>query len=237
MGELKEKKKSDKSMKSRIWDFCTTVFYGLISILGLGFIVFHIYRAWGIAGLIVVPCLIALGCFLLSRSIKKEERRKEKYREKYISQVVLEDKVFGSLLFERDSAEDTLTCSEKKIPFGNYFPVLELDGPASEQETFFRNLEYLCGRHEEITESLWEVLLEDLSVSREEALKKYYISKIHMQKYNEYLAGEDPLDGMPEDWIISVETASDMEGYKSYTFLPAAYLNCRTREITYVLVE
>ena len=231
---MSERKEKEKSEKSKIWDFCTTVFYDLALILGLGFIVFRIYLAWGIAGLILVPCLIALICLLLSRSIKKDERRKEEYREKYISQVILEDRVFGSMLFERDSAKDTLTCREKKIPFGNDFPVLQLDGPASEQETFFRNLEYVCEKHEEILENLLELVQESFSVSREDALKKYYISLIHMQKYNEYLAGEDPLEGMPGDWILSVETDSDMEGYQ---FLPAAYLICRTRDITYVLLE
>lgn len=63
---------------------------------------------------------------------KRETRRQEEYREKYITQITLTDERFGSLVFDYDSLEDRLEASPCDLPpFGHHRPdslTVQMDG-------------------------------------------------------------------------------------------------------------
>lgn len=227
-------KRKGEQVKSKVLYILETIFYTVMSVGVLGILVMGAIRILGIVGAAVAFGVLVAVCILLNISIKKEDRQKEQYAEKYISQIILENEAFGAMRFEKDSHKNTLTCGERRFSFGNYHPIIELEGQGEEgeKEVFFRNLGYIQGRQEEIINKLLELLVDEGLASWEELQKRFAVERIRMQKYDVYLAGEDPLDGSPEDRILSVEGSS---GIEDYPFVPMAYVNCSTHEIDYVL--
>lgn len=223
--------------KGKLTSFLVTVFYllcdiGLLTILIVGTIM-HLGPVLSVVLLFVLLLLI----LLLYRSVKKEDRQKAEYRETYISEVTMEDPVLGTLVFEKNSEKNTFCCQEGQIPFGNYHPMLCIDGyEENQKDFFFQNLKILYSRQDEIVQNMLSQATEDFSMSMEKLQESFTVTCIRMQRYDIYLLGEDPLDIEPGDWIITVEGKPDADR-EGYYITPTACMDCKTQKIDYMAVE
>lgn len=76
--------------------------------------------------LMAVAAVIFATCIFIN--IKIYEKQEKEYRDEYIIEMVIEDKTFGEIKFEKDilEKENELTCKSFKIPFGRYNPRIKI---------------------------------------------------------------------------------------------------------------
>ncbi len=199
--------------------------------------------------LFVVPGLVIV--VALSISVKRDEKKEKEYKDKYVEEVVINDKVFGEMKFQKDNNLNTLRCDDFKQTFGTYHLEIKIeDYDENEQELYFRSLECLYNRQEEIIETLFEGFVEAYSNSKEvthDKLKENFaIKKIVIDKCDEYLLEEaevieedEGFEFEPDDYIATVYCDPNQNKLfrDYYAKYPMAYLHCKSKKIIYVLEE
>lgn len=208
--------------------------------------------AWLKIMLFAIPfCIIVTALFI---DYKKTEKKEKEYRDKHISEIIINDKVFGKIKFERDAHLNQLCCKNFNMPFGKYNPTIEIeDYDANNNELYFRSLEYLYSMQQEVSHTLFDVFWESYSTSKEVTKDKldstFDIKRIEICKCDEnfssYLLEEGELikgdcpEFCPEDWIIIVSCEPDKNNvfHNYYALKPIAYMDCKTKNICYMLDE
>ena len=189
-----------------------------------------------IAGILFTALVFLLFIMMLGFEIYAK-----KYRSQYISEMIIQDKTFGKIKFEKDSKRNHLDCKNFPKSFGAYQPSLAIDiYDETMNDFYFRNLECLYDRQEEILHSLLKTIWEgeeDADTSVQEELEV----DISITKCGEYfLAGANVLIGLsdkecvfrPEDWVICVQVSCP-----SSEVTAEADMNCRTKAVCYTLEE
>ncbi|MDE5946063.1 MAG: hypothetical protein K2G63_01960 [Oscillospiraceae bacterium] len=98
--------------------------------------------------------------FLCKLDDKKIAKRKREYREKYISDIELEDEKYGKMIFEKDSNTETMELKDVNLPsFGNHiiknFVINDCDCCNENMKNLiFRNLDEVYNNSEKILEDL-----------------------------------------------------------------------------------
>lgn len=200
--------------------------------------------------LLVMGVLFVIVMVVLFIAVKRDDKKEKEYHEKYITELVIEDKVFGDVKFEKDSNQNTLTCKCFPKSFGKYNPIIEIQGyDENSQELCFRSLEYIYGMSEEIIETFLEGFLEAYAsskeVTRDRLEQNMDIEGIVLSRCDEYfLEGTSLIKGealeAPEgNWILCVcSNPNKNKLFKDYYgSFPALYMDCRTRKMCYVLEE
>lgn len=148
--------------------FLVALWY-LILILGITCTIqFGISKRFGemFIGIIFVIIYIAVSFFvvdfLCKLDDKKIARRKKEYREKYISDVELEDEKYGKMIFEKDSNNETMELKDVNLPvFGNHiiedFIINDCDYYNENMKNLiFRNLDEIYNNSEKILNGLYD---------------------------------------------------------------------------------
>lgn len=147
-------------------------------------------------------------CEITFRHDEKKRRQREKeYREKYISDLIIENKTYGKMHFEKDSFKDCIELVEINLPdFGknkiDSFKIYSYD--ENKKDIYFRSLDYLYSNAQKIFDELCDMVKEryedeDISVSIEDIKKQLYVDyiKMHINDENECIA--EFLGGMNND--------------------------------------
>lgn len=203
-----------------------------------------VLRLMAVAAVIFVTCIIIV--------IKIDKKEEKEYCGQYIIEMVIKDKTFGEIKFEKDTLKNELTCKSFKIPFGKYNPRIQIyNYEEKDEEIYLRSLEHVYSKQEEIIENLLETVLEGYSNSKEltpDTLKENFdIDFISIEKYGDCFL-EDLLEGAiaeneenivywreePKHLVAAVEGKLN---FKSYYRFPIAYMDCKTKKICYILSE
>lgn len=222
--------------KSKVLDILETIFYVLL-LVGIVVLIFIFF---GLKGIVIAGGSV-LAFYIIGTIICKIDEKKEReYRDNYITEKIIEDNIFGQMKFEKDSLKNRLICADFKISFGEYKPVIEIvDYEEKDKEIYFRSLEYLYSKHEEIAESLLEEFLDAYgNVSKEKSKEKitYEILKKNFG-IERICMGKIDID-YPEKLVIMVEgNPNKNKLFTNYYINPTAYMDCETREIYYSLED
>ena len=234
-----------KKNKSKILEVLEIIFYIIISIAIISSIIFFIYRK-GLRSLLVI-CPIAIIIIALSISIKRDKKKEKAYRDQYVSKVILADKTFGEIEFEKDILHNTLTCMKFKMLFGDYDPVICIESYREEDmELYFRSLEHLYSKQDEIISNLKKNFREAYPESAEVTPENLKIDRITIQRYGDcciedadWVDGEDFLDKNPDDMVIVVvgDPNKNTKLTGSYGSFPVVYMDCSTRKTCYTMED
>ncbi len=122
------------------------------------------------------------------RDEKKRKQREKEYREKYISDLIIEDKTYGRMNFELDSFEERIELIEINLPeFGNdtidEFIIYEYH--ESKKDIYFRSLDYIYENSQKILEGLCEMAKdvydsEDITINIEDIRNQLSVSWIEI---------------------------------------------------------
>lgn len=109
--------------------------------------------------------VLTIGMFLIYDKIttKKENRRQAAYKEKYISELVIEDSFFGKMTFCLDRNHNMLESSEIHLPpFGADAPdsLYVTDYDENDREKILHGLREIYNHKDEILELIYPGLLE-----------------------------------------------------------------------------
>lgn len=239
--------KDGGNTKSKIIEGLKTVFYITFAAAVLVWAGLIFWRL-GVVRSVIILALIGLAVTALHISIKRDEKRQKEYQERCLSEITIEDEVFGALKFTKDSKNNEVVCRNPGISFGKSHPAFRITGYEEENKAlYFRSLEYVCSIEAEILETFSQILLEgypDLAQVDAGVLQSALtVEYIDMEKCGEYMledqniwAGDDSFGVNPEDWVVIVEGIQDKDKLPNgYRASPAAYINCRTKQICYVL--
>ncbi len=226
-----------KKNKSKILEGLETVFYITISLAIIASIIFSIYKM-GLKSLLVI-CPISIIIVALSISIKRDNKKEKAYRNQNISKVIIVDKTLGEIEFEKDTLKNTLTCMKFKMLFGNYDPVICIENYREEEnELYFRSLEHLYSKQEEIIYNLKKNFREAFPESAEVTPENFKIDHIEIQRYRDCYI-EDAVCVNRDDMVVVVvgnpNKNTKLTGF--YGSFPVAYMDCNTKKICYTMEE
>lgn len=125
----------------------------------------------------------------VSKIWKMVERKKERqYKEKYITEVIIEDEFFERIVFENDRLKDKLHATEKNFPpFGaKALEELYIEGyTENDREKIFRALRGIYEHKDEILSQLYDEVLEAAEGYEEvdENNEPYTLEKIRERVY------------------------------------------------------
>lgn len=200
--------------------------------------------------LLGIGVIFVIGVIVLFIAVKRDDKKAKEYHVKHITELVIGDKVFGDVKFEKDSNQNTLTCKSFPKSFGKYNPTIEIQGyDENSQELCFRSLEYIYGMSEEIIETFLEGFLEAYASSKEVTRDKLEqnmdIEGIVLSRCDEYFLEEttfikgDALEASEGNWILCVSSNPNKNKlFKDYYgSFPVLYMDCRTKKMCYVLEE
>ena len=126
-------------------------------------------------------------CEITLRHDEKKRRQREKeYREKYISDLIIEDATYGKMHFEKDSFRNCVELVEMNLPKFRNDTIDELiinDYDENKKDIYFRGLDYLYSNAEKISDELCDMVKEcyeseDINVSVEDIKNQISISYI-----------------------------------------------------------
>lgn len=228
--------------KSKVVDFLETIFYGAFALAIMAWMLYGLYKLGLKSLFIVIPISAILIC--LTISCKKDARKEKKYHDKYITEEVITDKIFGEIKFKYDTAKMQLT-GKLGVLFGEYNPTIIIsDFQKSDIEGHLRALEYLYSVQDVIIKNLLNQFLEIYSESTKSTKKAskedFNIRNIRIEKRGErflesviefegeYFAADDN----PNELVIIVEP----ETSRNCGFL-VAYMDFESKKICYALFE
>lgn len=126
-------------------NFAENLIYGILGIAAWWGLMIGVYTVW-------------------SRISAKIERKKERiYKEKYVTEVIIEDDFFGRIVFENDSFKGRLHATEMNFPpFGaEALEEFYIEGyTENDREKIFRALRGIYEHKEEILDRLCDEVLE-----------------------------------------------------------------------------
>lgn len=232
--------------KNKILDALETIVYLLGAMALAGLFLLGLWRM-GIVGLIIVV-LITVVIILLVLSIKKDEKRKREYDEKYKTSLIFKDSFFGETTFIKDSKKNELISKDFSMPFGNHETEIRItDYDENNHEFYFRDLEYLFRRADEILDRMQSGFIEwyadSQKVTVNELKENFVIDSISIEKYEEYFffdmlfVDEDKdFDVNPGDLVMVIAGNLDNENM-SLPQQPTIYINCKTKKLCYAMAE
>lgn len=239
-------------MKQIVRGILEKLIYVIVMVAIVGMII--IFRVWdnGPVKLLIlaIPFLIIVICLFIG--VKRDEKKEKEYRNKYVTEVIINDKVFGEMKFEKDSNKNELSCKNFKVLFGQYNPTVHIqDYDENNNELYFRSLEYIYGKQQEIIETLFEGFLEAYSNSKEvtpDTLRENFaIEKITICKCDEYflegayfIKDAEAFEIDAGEWVIAVcgnPNKNKLYGNYYSSKYPVAYMDCSTKQMYYVLEE
>ena len=204
---------------------------------------------------IICPVSIIIVCIMIS--IKKDEKRRKEYHDNNVTERVIKDKTFGEIKAEFDALKNELTCTNFQKSFGKYNPIIKIKNyEEKNKEFYFRSLEYLYGKQEEIIKTFFEGFLSAYNHVKEitPALleENFDIEEIFITEGSE-CAIEDHvgLEGAVDSSYPKEYGEHDFEGLvavvvsnpnknkllSNYYMYPVAYMDCKTKRICYTIEE
>lgn len=171
---------------------------------------------WFPVGLIVLWWVITIT--INHFNDKREKRRQEEYRAKYISQITLTDERFGSLVFDYDSLEDRLEAYPCDLPpFGHHKPdslTVQMDGDDFTDLTLTLvtdALHEIYAREEEIINACCQSVKETYD---DEDIRDEYGALITMEYIREHFGVTGFDISINRDWRgVTVEVHGGMSCY------------------------
>lgn len=209
-------------------------------------IILWLFLGYGsLVGIIAVPIIIAVvrGIIDNKRKKRKEQELKE-YREKYVTEFIVEDKNFGHLVFEKDSNKNLFRFIRGEImqmPFGryDYHDVdMEIDGG---EDMLYRALDDLAkvySEHEKYINDLYDETVDTCYDWDERDSKGNPIDRAYVEKYFSLEAVS--LTTYKDEVTVSLcgsllnddERGMELLGYH----VVEADINCTKNEVRYDLV-
>lgn len=239
-------------MKQIVCNILGKLIYAIVMVAIVGMIIIFRVLDNGPVKLLILAIPFSIIVICLFIGVKRDEKKEKEYRNKYVTEVIINDKVFGEMKFEKDSNKNELTCKRLKVPFGQYNPTVQIqEYDESNNELYFRSLQCLYGRHQEIIETLFNGFLEAYSGSKEvtpDTLRENFaIENITICKCDEYflegayfIKDAEAFEINWGEWVIAVcgnPNKNKLYGNYFSSKYPVAYMDCSTKQMYYVLEE
>lgn len=209
-------------------------------------IILWLFLGYGsLVGIIAVPIIIAVvrGIIDNKRKKRKEQELKE-YREKYVTEFIVEDKNFGHLVFEKDSNKNLFRFIRGDImqmPFGryDYHDVdMEIDGG---EDMLYRALDDLAkvySEHEKYINDLYDETADtcydwDECDSKGNPIDRAYVEKYFSLEAVSLTTYEDEVTvSLCGTLLNNDERGTELLG----CHVVVADINCTKNEVSYNLV-
>lgn len=196
-----------------------------------------------LAEIILAPIIIAnFDCQLNNRLAEQRKRTEREYREKYITNVEIENERFGKLTFDKDSNKNTLRIaygSALCIPFGKYDQVeIDIDVDENIINKAFEGLAYVYDNQEKILRDFYNYIKEICDEWNESDSNGNPIDIKYAEKYFSlhYIYVHSSIN---QEILVSLSGVL-LDDFDSYCellgyHLIEAEINCNTKEVSYGL--
>lgn len=157
----------------RFLDTLGTIYWSLVLVwfgAGIPFnilmIVYAIRGRWEAIVLLALWWLITVSAHFIRQTIEKGQKKRahEKamaYRKEYITEIPVESELFGRIIFDYDSNQNSVMADEYEIekPLGRHKLTLNADISGSDPTAAVKALEYVYSHSEELLREVYEYTL------------------------------------------------------------------------------
>lgn len=169
--------------------------------------------------------------------IKMENKRKKQYEEENITEIVIENKKLGKVIFKKDQLKKTLISKEVEKSFGNHNPHIYIKNfDENKLEEILENLEYLYNNQEKILNDFHKEIKNFCDEYEEKDLNGQEITEEYIKEYFR-ISGIDVKNEEDEFKIIlwgGLGTQDIRKDLLDEQFIMAE-MDCNTKSIIYYL--
>lgn len=169
--------------------------------------------------------------------IKMENKRKKQYEEENITEIVIENKKLGKVIFKKDQLKKTLISKQVEKSFGNHNPHIDIKNfDENKLEEILENLEYLYNNQEKILNDFHKEIKNFCDEYEEKDLNGQEITEEYIKEYFR-ISGIDVKNEEDEFKIIlwgGLGTQDIRKDLLDEQFIMAE-MDCNTKSIIYYL--
>ena len=191
----------------------------------------------GIYLIVFLAIWVGVPIAIVAIQIKMDNKRLKKYEEDNITEIVIENKKLGKVIFKKDQLKKTLISKEVEISFGKHKPEIDIkDFEENKLEAILENLEYLYNNQEKILNDFYKEIKKFCDEYEEKDLNGQEITEEYIKEYFR-ISGIDVKKEEDEFKIIlwgGLGSQDIRRDLLDDQFIMAE-MNCNTRSIIYYL--